>query len=237
MASPVCYASESYFLGGAPLPPSTTSFTSPSSLPVPAGTILSLSLSPTHTFSKPPLPRLTLIPGLGVEGDCHLGADIQHLSRRAVRPLPENLRQVHLMSGEFLEGLVIREMGEEGKAGEEEGEGGRKRRKVKPGDLGENITTTGIDLEGLSRGTILRFSSSPTASDGDARIRITGLRNPCHQIEKFGKGLLGQCTVREGGVVVQRKAGVMGVVLTGGVVERGMSVWVEVEGEGALDVV
>ncbi|OBT91659.1 hypothetical protein VE01_10343 [Pseudogymnoascus verrucosus] len=176
MASPVCYASESYFLGGAPAPPHK-----------PAGTITSLSLSPTHAFSKPPISRLVLIPGLGVEGDCHLGADIQHLSRMTVRPLPENLRQVHLMSGEFLEGLVVR--GEEGKAGEGEG-----KRRVKPGDLGENITTSGLDLEGLTRGTILRFSSSPTASDGDATIKITGLRNPCHQIERFGKGLLGQCT-------------------------------------------
>ncbi|OBT72582.1 hypothetical protein VF21_08142 [Pseudogymnoascus sp. 05NY08] len=229
MASPVCYASESYFLAGAPLPPSTSISSTPapssSSTPAaaPAGTILSLSLSPTHAFSKPPISRLVLIPGLGVEGDCHLGADIQHLSRRAVRPLPENLRQVHLISGEFLEGLEVR--------GEEGG------RKVKPGDLGENITTRGLDLEGLTRGTILRFSSSPTPSEGDARISITGLRNPCHQIERFGKGLLAQCTVREGGRVVQRKAGVMGVVLAGGVVERGMGVWVEEGGEGGLDVV
>ncbi|KFZ06589.1 hypothetical protein V501_07266, partial [Pseudogymnoascus sp. VKM F-4519 (FW-2642)] len=180
MASPVCYASESHFLAGAPAPPPHK----------PAGTITSLSLSPTHAFSKPPISRLVLIPGLGVEGDCHLGADIQHLSRMTVRPLPENLRQVHLMSGEFLEGLVVR--GEEGKAGEEMGGAEEGKRRVKPGDLGENITTTGIDLESLTRGAILRFSSSPTAADGDARIKITGLRNPCHQIERFGKGLLAQ---------------------------------------------
>lgn len=234
MASPVCYASESYFLAGAPPPSSTTS------TPPPAGLVNSLSLSPTHAFSKPLTDSLVLIPGLGVEGDCHLGAEIQHLSRRGVRPLPENLRQVHLISGEFLEGLVVREEGEKGEDGEDGdgGEGREKGRKVRPGDLGENITTTGIDLESLPRNTILRFGtpSSPPLSS-DARIRITGLRNPCHQIEKFGKGLLAQCTVREGGRVVERKAGVMGVVLTGGVVEAGMGVWVEAVGEGRLDVV
>lgn len=171
-----------------------------------------------------------------MEGDSHLGAEIQHLSRRAARPLPENLRQVHLISREFLEGLVVRgEGGEDGGVGEEGKKGGRGAR---PGDLGENITTTGIDLESLTRGTILRFASpSSPPSDSDARIKITGLRNPCHQIEKFGKGLLAQCTVREGGRVVQRKAGVMGVVLSGGEVERGMGVWVEVFGEGGLEVV
>lgn len=120
------------------------------------------------------------------------------------------------------------------RGGEGEGEG----RKVRPGDLGENITTVGIDLEGLSRGTVLRFAHYSSApSTGDARIGITGLRNPCHQIEKFGKGLLAQCTVREGGRVVERKAGVMGVVVSGGVVEKGMGVSVEVVGEGVLDVV
>ncbi|OBT66877.1 hypothetical protein VE03_04267 [Pseudogymnoascus sp. 23342-1-I1] len=246
MASPVCYASESYFLAGAPLPPSTTTTPVPSStLPQPAGTVHTTSLSPTHAFSKPLTEGITLIPGLGVEGDCHLGADIQHLSRRGVRPLPENLRQVHVISREFLEGLVVR--GEEGidrggggeGEGEEEEEGGKKgKRGVKPGDLGENITTTGLDLESLTRGTILRFASpSSPPSDSDARIRITGLRNPCLQIEKFGKGLLAQCTVRERGRVVRRKAGVMGVVLSGGRVEGGMGVWVEVVGEGVLDVV
>ncbi|KAL5350794.1 hypothetical protein ACLOAV_004365 [Pseudogymnoascus australis] len=208
MASPVCYATEAHFLAGAPSPPS-------SAAPQPAGLVHSLSLSPTHSFSKPPVSSLTLIPGLGVEGDSHLGAEIQHLSRRAARPLPENLRQVHLISREFLEGLVVKGEGGDG--------GGGKGRGVRPGDLGENITTTGIDLESLTRGTILRFASpSSTPSDSDARIKITGLRNPCHQIEKFGKGLLAQCTVREGGRVVQRKAGVMGVVLSGEEVEKGM---------------
>lgn len=227
MASPVCYASEAHFLGGAPGPPSSTP-------PQPSGVVHSLSLSPTHSFSKPLTESITLIPGLGVEGDCHLGAEIQHLSRRAARPLPENLRQVHLISREFLEGLVVK--GERGESGED---GGGKGRRVRPGDLGENITTTGIDLESLTRGTILRFASpSSPPSDSDARIRITGLRNPCHQIEKFGKGLLAQCTVREGGKVVQRKAGIMGVVLSGGKVERGMGVWVEGSGEGGeLEVV
>ncbi|KFY56402.1 hypothetical protein V497_06294 [Pseudogymnoascus sp. VKM F-4516 (FW-969)] len=235
MASPVCYASESYFLAGAPPPSATTA-------PTPAGTVLTTSLSPTHAFSKTLVSGLTLIPGLGVEGDCHLGAEVQHLSRRGVRPLPENLRQVHLISSEFLGGLVVKpKEGERGERDGKEGEEGKGdgRKWVKPGDLGENITTSGIDLEALTRGTILRFASptSSTPSPGDARIRITGLRNPCHQIEKFGKGLLAQCTVREKGVVVERKAGIMGVVVAGGRVEEGMGVWVEREGEGVLDVV
>ncbi|KFY18859.1 hypothetical protein V493_08292, partial [Pseudogymnoascus sp. VKM F-4281 (FW-2241)] len=196
MASPVCYANESHFLGDAPAPapppPASASASASTSTtpPQPAGTVHALSLSRTHSFSKPATDAITLIPGLGVEGDCHLGAEVQHLSRRGVRPLPENLRQVHVISNEFLEGLVVR--GSEGGRGGEEGE--NQRRVIKPGDLGENITTTGLALESLPLGTILRFvpPSSSTPAPGDPRIRITGLRNPCAQIEKFGRGLLAQ---------------------------------------------
>lgn len=159
----------------------------------------SVSCGSGHTFSKEVLPRIRLLAGLGVEGDAHLGATVQHLSRIAVNPDQPNLRQVHLVHAELLE-----EVGEAGFA-------------VAPGQLGENITTRGLDLLSLSAGTVLSFG------DG-ASVRVTGLRNPCAQIDGFSRGLLKQVLRRgEDGTVV-RRAGVMGVVLTSGIVEPGMAV-------------
>lgn len=77
---------------------------------------------------------------------------------------------------------------------------------VAPGVLGENITTQGIDLLALPEDTILRFPSG-------AEIQITGLRNPCPQIENFEKGLLSQVLDRDEQGNVVRKAGIMGIVL------------------------
>ncbi|GHC81163.1 MOSC domain-containing protein [Nocardiopsis terrae] len=165
-----------------------------------APVVESVSSSPEHTFSKPARPRIRLLAGLGVEGDAHLGRTVKHRSRVAVDPTRPNLRQVHLIHAELLEEVALAGFG------------------VRPGQMGENITTRGLDLLGLSRGTVLGF--------GSARVEVTGLRNPCAQIDGFSPGLLRQMVYRDeqGGLV--RRAGVMGVVLEGGVVEPGMAIGV-----------
>lgn len=100
--------------------------------------VLSVSLSPTHTFSKAPLAHITLPQNLGVEGDCHLGPFVQHRSRLHIRPAPANLRQVHIIHSELFEEFASTY-------------------EVRPGELGENITTKGVDLLGLGKGTRLIF--------------------------------------------------------------------------------
>lgn len=134
-----------------------------------------------------------LLPGLGVEGDAHAGRSVQHRSRVRRHPGAPNLRQVHLLHGELLDELD-----------------------VEPGQLGENITTRDLDLLGLSAGTSLRLGD-------DAVVQVTGLRNPCVQIETFRSGLLARVVTLEGGAVV-RRAGVMAVVLVGGDVRPGDAV-------------
>ncbi|MEU3306484.1 MOSC domain-containing protein [Nocardiopsis sp. NPDC006832] len=171
-----------------------------------APVVESVGSSPEHTFGKPLRARIRLLAGLGVQGDAHLGRTVKHRSRVAVDPTRPNLRQVHLIHAELLEEVAL--------AGFE----------VAPGQMGENITTRGIDLLGLSRGTVLGF--------GTARVRITGLRNPCAQIDGFSPGLLKQMVYRDEQGVLVLRAGVMGVVLEGGVVEPGMKVGVR-EPEGA----
>ena len=171
-----------------------------------APVVESVSSSPEYTFSKPVRSRIRLLAGLGVEGDAHLGTTVKHRSRVAADPTQPNLRQVHLIHTELLEEVAL--------AGFE----------VAPGQMGENITTRGIDLLGLSRGTVLGF--------GSARVEVTGLRNPCAQIDGFSQGLLKQMVYRDEQGELVRRAGVMGVVLEGGTVEPGMAVDVRVP-EGA----
>ncbi len=166
----------------------------------------SVSSSPEHTFSKPVRSRIRLLAGLGVEGDAHLGTTVKHRSRVAADPTQPNLRQVHLIHAELLEEVAL--------AGFD----------VAPGQMGENITTRGLDLLGLPRGAVLGI--------GRARVEITGLRNPCAQIDGFSPGLLKQMVYRDGQGELVRRAGVMGVVLEGGTVEAGMAVRVW-EPEGA----
>ncbi|KAG0129624.1 pyruvate kinase-like protein [Tuber indicum] len=173
----------------------------------------SVSLWPTHSFSKRPVASITLVQGYGVSGDSHAGATIQHLSRQRTNPSAPNLRQVHFISREFLSTLS--------RDGEDP---------VNPGDLGENITTSDIDVLRLGRGDRLRFvKDGVEGEEGTVVVEITGLRNPCPQIERFRKGLQEKCVVRqkEGGRIVHRKAGVMGVVVLGGEVEAGMRILVE----------
>jgi MOSC domain-containing protein YiiM len=155
--------------------------------------------STEYTFSKEQQDEIVLVAGMGVEGDAHYGATVQHRSRVAADPSQPNLRQVHLMHGELFDELA---------------DGGHH---VDPGDLGENITTRGLDLLGLPTGTVLRIGEQ-------ALIAITGLRNPCRQIEGFQSGLQGAVLDHDGDGKLVRKAGVMGVVVLGGVVRAGDAV-------------
>nr|WP_326541029.1 MOSC domain-containing protein [Pseudorhodoferax sp.] len=150
----------------------------------------------THAFSKDTLPRITLLAGLGVEGDAHCGATVKHRSRVARNPHQPNLRQVHLLHQELLDELAGRGL------------------PVAPGQMGENITTAGLALLDLSEGTVLRIGEQ-------ALVRITGLRNPCAQIESFRPGLLAAVLDRGADGALIRKAGVMGVVLRSGPVAPG----------------
>jgi len=153
--------------------------------------VVSVSASSSHAFSKQMREHITLLVGLGVEGDAHCGSTVKHRSRVARDPAQPNLRQVHLLHEELLA-----ELRASGFA-------------VDPSDLGENITTRGLDLLRLPRGARLRIGSS-------AVVEVTGLRNPCIQIEHFQKGLKAAVLGRAADGSLIRKAGVMGVVTAGG---------------------
>ena len=148
-----------------------------------------------HTFSKQTTDSVDLLAGLGVSGDAHMGARVKHRSRVKMDPSQPNLRQVHLIASETL--------ADANHAGYE----------VAPGDLGENITTAGLDLINLPVGTTLRI--------GGALLALTGLRNPCVQIDAFAEGLQGQMLGRDEHGKLIRKTGVMSVVLRGGTVSTG----------------
>ncbi|WTG77001.1 MOSC domain-containing protein [[Kitasatospora] papulosa] len=149
-----------------------------------------------YSFTKPSRDSVTLLAGLGVEGDVHAGVTVKHRSRVAQDPTQPNLRQVHLIHQE-----LFAELRRAGFA-------------VSPGDLGENITTEGIDLLGLPVGTLLHLGD-------EAVVEVTGLRNPCLQIDTFQAGLLKQVVGRADDGTVVRRAGIMSVVRTGGVVRPG----------------
>ncbi|MFE1955179.1 MOSC domain-containing protein [Streptomyces sp. NPDC059524] len=168
------------------------------------GFVTAVSSNGAYSFTKPNRDSITLLAGLGVEGDVHAGVTVKHRSRVRQDPTQPNLRQVHLMHEELFAEVA--------------GEGFT----VRPGDLGENVTTRGLDLLALPTGTLLHLG------DGGAVIEITGLRNPCVQIDTFQDGLLKQCVGRdeETGAVI-RKAGIMSVVREGGVVRPGDTIRVE----------
>ncbi len=158
--------------------------------------VVAVSRDREHRFSKAPTEEITLLVGLGVQGDAHAGVTVQHRSRVAADPTQPNLRQVHLIHAELF--AELREQGFE----------------VSPGQLGENVTTTGLALLGLPRGTHLRLGR-------EAVVEVTGLRNPCAQINAFRSGLLSFVLGRDEDGEVVRKSGVMGVVLHGGPVRPG----------------
>ncbi|MFJ4677629.1 MULTISPECIES: MOSC domain-containing protein [unclassified Kitasatospora] len=158
--------------------------------------MVAVSSSGEYSFTKPNRDGIRLLAGLGVEGDVHAGVTVRHRSRVAQDPTQPNLRQVHLMHAELFEELA--------QAGYTVG----------PGQLGENVTTRGVDLLGLPVGTLLRLGA-------EAVVEVTGLRNPCGQIDRFRHGLLKQVVGRDETGAVVRRAGVMGVVRSGGEIRPG----------------
>ncbi|MDP2801110.1 MAG: MOSC domain-containing protein [Phreatobacter sp.] len=162
------------------------------------GLVISVSLDRRHRFSKAAADEITLIAGEGVAGDAHCGVTVKHRSRARFNPTLPNLRQVHMIQAELFDELATKGF------------------VVGPAELGENITTSGIDLLALPTGARLAI--------GDAVVEITGLRNPCIQMDRFQDGLMQATLDRDakGGLV--RKAGIMGIVLTGGRIRPGDAV-------------
>lgn len=164
--------------------------------------VLAVHRSGSHSFSKHEEEAITLVPGLGVQGDAHAGATVKHRSRVRRDPSAPNLRQVHLMHAELFDELV--------------GKGFP----VWPGELGENITTRGIDLLALATGTRLRLGEQ-------AVVELTGLRNPCSQLDKFQPGLMEAVLEKKPDGTLVRKAGVMAVVVEGGEVRASDAIEVQ----------
>lgn len=159
-------------------------------------TVVSVGRDGAHRFSKAVRGEIRLLSGLGVEGDAHCGVTVKHRSRVAADPTRPNLRQLHLIQSELFDELAERGFS------------------LAPGDLGENVLTRGLDLLALPRGSRLHIGA-------EAIVEITGLRNPCGQIEAFRPGLLAAVLDRAADGSLVRKAGIMGVVLTGGMVRPG----------------
>ena len=158
--------------------------------------VVAVSRDASHHFSKSNELWIRLIAGLGVEGDAHSGPTVKHRSRVARDPSRPNLRQVHLLHRELLSELQAKGFA------------------ISAGQIGENVLTEGVDLLGLSTGTRLHLG-------GEAVVEITGLRNPCVQLDRFRKGLMAAVLDRDADGGLVRKAGVMGVVLQGGEVRPG----------------
>jgi len=156
-----------------------------------SGVVVAVCLDADHRFGKPVRERITLLTGLGVEGDAHLGVTVQHRSRVRKDPSQPNLRQVHLIHEELFAELHARGF------------------HLTPGAIGENVTTRGIDLLALPQGTRLRIGP-------DAVVGVTGLRDPCRQLNDFQPGLMAAVLDKDGSGNVVRKSGIMGVVLAGG---------------------
>jgi MOSC domain-containing protein YiiM len=158
--------------------------------------------SGTHTMSKPGQEWIRLLEGLGVEGDAHLGVTVKHRSRVARDPSTPNLRQVHLIHAELHDELALAGFS------------------VAAGQMGENVTTRGVDLLGLPTGTRLHLGAT-------AVIEVTGLRNPCMQLDGIQKGLMKAVLDRAPDGSLIRKAGIMSIVLVGGDVRAGDPVELE----------
>lgn len=166
------------------------------------GVVTAVSREATHTFSKQNQSSIRLLAGLGVEGDAHMGVTVRHRSRVAVDPTQPNLRQVHLIHAELHDELQV--------AGFH----------VVAGQMGENITTRGIDLLGLPTGTRLHLRDTVV-------LEVTGLRNPCAQLDELQAGLMAAVLGRDEQGNLVRKAGIMSVVLVGGEVRPGDSIRVQ----------
>lgn len=168
--------------------------------------VVSLSKDRSHRFSKQPCDSLVLLEGLGVEGDAHCGATVQHRSRVKTDPTQPNLRQVHLMQTELLADLRAQGFW------------------VEPGTMGENILTEGIDLLSLPRNTRLKIGT-------EVVLRITGLRNPCAQLDNYQLGLTQAVLDRDPDGNLLLKAGIMAVVESGGPVTLGSPISIKLPSE------
>ncbi len=160
------------------------------------GSVVAVACRATHQFSKDVSGSIRLVAGEGVEGDAHRGVTVKHRSRVARHPTVPNLRQVHLIHAELFEELRGRGF------------------VIAPGDVGENVTTLGLDLLGLSTGTVLEIGDR-------VRLEVTGLRNPCRQLDDFRPGLMQAVLDRDAAGALVRKAGIMAIVLEGGKVRAG----------------
>lgn len=158
--------------------------------------VISVALNQSHSFSKIAQQGIRLLAGLGVEGDAHCGKTVKHRSRVAQDPTQPNLRQVHLIHRELFTELAPLGF------------------KIEPGTIGENITTQGIDLLSLPQDALLALGES-------AIVQITGLRNPCYQLDQFQPGLMNAVLGRTSDGALIRKSGVMAVVVAGGMVYPG----------------
>ncbi|MGE3269129.1 MAG: MOSC domain-containing protein [Chloroflexota bacterium] len=171
-----------------------------------SGVVTAVSRSSGHTMTKPNQDGIKLLTGLGVEGDAHQGVTVKHRSRVARDPNQPNLRQVHLIHAELHDELAASGFD------------------VTAGLMGENVTTRGVDLLGLPTGAKLRLGAT-------ALVEITGLRNPCAQLDKLRPGLMAATLDRDADGNLIRKAGIMGVVLADGEVRPGDSIQVELPPE------
>ena len=160
------------------------------------GVVTAVSRSARHTLTKSNEDKIQLLVGLGVEGDAHSGATVKHRSRVARDPSQPNLRQVHLVHAELHD--TLREQGFA----------------VSAGQMGENVTTRGLDLLGLPTGARLRLGDM-------AVVEVTGLRNPCAQLDRIQPGLMAATLERAADGSLIRKAGIMAVVVEGGEVRPG----------------
>ena len=170
------------------------------------GAVIAVSRSQTHTFSKLNQESIHLLAGLGVEGDAHAGERIQHRSRVARDPTQPNLRQVHLIQAELHDELSVAGF------------------LVLAGEMGENITTRGVDLLRLPVRTRLHLGAT-------AVVEVTGLRNPCLQLDQFQSGLMAAVLARDERGALIRKAGIMAIVLASGEVRPGDPILVELPPE------
>ena len=166
------------------------------------GVVTAVSRSPTHTLTKPNEDSIRLLAGLGVEGDAHLGATVKHRSRVVRDPTRPNLRQVHLIHAELHDELRAAGFA------------------VAAGQMGENVTTRGVDLLALSTGARLLLGEA-------AVVEVTGLRNPCAQLDRIQPGLMAATLGRDERGKLIRKGGVMGIVVAGGEVRAGDPIRVE----------
>jgi MOSC domain-containing protein YiiM len=170
------------------------------------GVVAAVSRSARHTLTKPNQASIRLLAGLGVEDDAHQGETVKHRSRVARDPSQPNLRQVHLIHAELHDALRAAGFA------------------VSAGQMGENVTTRGVDLLGLPIGTRLHLGET-------AVVEVTGLRNPCAQLNRIHRGLMAATLGRDERGNLIRKAGVMGIVLAGGEIRPGDPIRIELPPE------